>query len=361
MLKNFDIYLSRLISALCLFMILAEANLWLNPLNNIILVLGYRLFILFTPILFLFFKHRLTFLAFIFAEFGILFWLTHYPLLGTILFCIGISISGYMLKFYSSFSARGAAGNKIALNLGSIFSGILVSATQNFYLLLIFSFAAMLTSFFSFTHYYHREKIYQFKSSTSSFNIKRIFTKSGIAWAMIGFITGVKLISIVSVLPQFIISTHHGKLPAWYGYMLILNSIIVVSLQIPIMNKIQHFNKIIALIPLAIAMIIIMFSASIGISSFTSALCWTISLSLIECAISYLDKLSQDDGVLLIKEATVGIGCAACVFCVRYFDLAQASFFIGFLSLILLIISMLLFYSEFKLKHSQKILLASYK
>lgn len=348
--KNCDIYLSRLISALCLFLILAEANTWLDPINNTALVLGYRLFILITPILFLFFKHRLTFIAFILSELGILCWLSNYCIMGTILFSVGISVSGYMLKYYSSFSAKGAAGNKIALNLGSIFSGILVALTHNIHLLLIFICVAMLISLFSFIKYYHRENISLFYSSATHFKLNGLLTRAGIAWMMIGFVTGVKLISLVSILPQFILSTHHGILPSWYGIMLILNSIIIVFLQMPIIKKIGTSRRITAIIPLGIAMLIIMSSAALGIGSCVNACIWTVSLSFIECAISYLDTLSQNDGALLLKEAAVGIGSAATVFCVRFFDLSHGSFIIGFVASLLLIISIFLFKSDLEPK-----------
>lgn len=344
--KNFDIYLSRLISALCLFLILAEANVWLSPINNTILVLGYRLFILFTPVLFLLFKNKVTFFAFIIAELGIMFWLLHYNCLGTLLFAIGISISGYMLKYYASFSTKGAAGNKIALNLGSIFSGILVASAFNQEILLIFCFIIMFISHLAFLKYYRRDKLYQFKIENKHFQIKQVFSRKGIAWMLVGFVIGVKLISMVSILPQIIITTHDGTLTSWYGTLLVLNSIIVVIFQLPIMNKIQKHSKIKSIIPLAIAMILITFSCLLGVGKFINACVWTLVISIIECTVSYLDKLSQDDGMLLIKEAAVGIGSGATVLCSRFFDLSQGVVTIGLLSIVFLIVSIVLFQSH---------------
>ena len=135
--KNLDIYACRCLSAFGLFLLLLCANLWLNPVENTILVLGYRFFILFTPFLFLFFKHNITFSAFILIEIGLFAWLFDYTMLGVILFAIGIAISGYMLKYYSSFTTQGAANNKIALNLGSLLSGLFIIFTENKTVLLI--------------------------------------------------------------------------------------------------------------------------------------------------------------------------------------------------------------------------------
>lgn len=345
-LKNIDIYFSRLISALCLFWILAEANVWLNPLNNVILVLGYRLFILLTPFFFLFFKHKLTFAAMFIMELGIALWLLNFPLLGTICFAIGISVSGYMLKYYSSFSTRGAAGNKIALNLGSILSGCMIALSTNKTAALVSCLILMLISFLSFAKYFKRENILYFKSDKKHFQYNNLFTKQGIAWAILGFVIGVKLISIVSILPQFSMAGNNGILPSWFGFMLILNSLIVVTLQVPIMNLVKKLNKIQAILPLFIGMLIILLSPTLSISTLTGAFIWTFTLSVVECCISYLDKLSQDDGCLLIKEACVGLGSAATVYFVRFFPPHIGAIYIGSVSIILLTISVGIFYLQ---------------
>ena len=341
--KNADIYFSRMSSSLCLFYLLSQANIWLDPLNNTLLVLGYRLFIILTPLCFLYFKHKSSFIAFVIAETGLMFWLAHQTLMGTLLFSIGISIIGYMLKYYSSFSTRGAAGNKIALNLGGIFSGLLLSFSQNIHFMLIGCFTILLSSTLSFFNYFKRENIANFTTPASHFNLKNLFTLKGIAWALTGFVIGVKLISIVSILPQCLIQHHQGQMPYWFGYIIIFNSFLVVCLQMPIMNKIKKLTTFTALIPLLIGMIIIALSGVIGISSVLGALIWTMALSLVECTVSYLDKLSQDDDCLLIKETAVGIGCAATVFCVRYFPAEHGAFLIGTVSILLLLFPFIIF------------------
>lgn len=345
-LKNIDIYFSRLVSALCLFWILAEANVWLDPVNNVLLVLGYRLFILFTPFLFLFFKHKLTFIAMFILEVGIALWLLNFTLLGTICFAVGISISGYMLKYYSSFSTKGAAGNKIALNLGSILSGCMVVLSQNKTATLISCFLLIIVSCLSFARYFYRDNIVNFNSNKNHFRLNGIFSKRGIAWAIIGFVIGVKLISFVSILPQFAMLGNNGTLPYWFGFILVLNSLIVVTLQVPIMNLVCKLDKMRAIIPLFFGMAIILLSPVMNISSMTGAFIWTFALTLVECSISYLDKLSQDDDCLLIKEASVGIGSALTVYFVRFFPPETGSIYIGSISIALLFVSMALFFNK---------------
>lgn len=352
-LKNIDIYFSRLISALCLFWILAEANVWLDPTNNVLLVLGYRLFILFTPFLFLFFRHKLTFVAMFILELGIALWLLNLTLLGTICFAIGISVSGYMFKYYSSFSTKGAAGNKIALNLGSILSGCMIALSFNKSAALIACLVLIIVSFLSFAKYFRREDIANFNSQKNHFNLNNLFSKKGLAWSIIGFVIGVKLISFVSILPQFAMLGNNGLIPQWFGLVLVLNSLIVVTLQVPIMNRVSKLDRNQAMIPLFIGMLIILFSSAFNISSMYGALIWTFALSIIECSISYLDKLSQDDSCLLIKEASVGLGSALTVYFVRFFSPDIGAIYIGSISIALLFVSAALFYNRKTIEQSE--------
>ncbi len=344
-LKNIDIYFSRLISALCLFWILAEANVWLDPTNNVLLVLGYRLFILFTPFLFLFFKHKLTFVAMFILELGIALWLLNLTLIGTLCFAIGISVSGYMLKYYSSFSTKGAAGNKIALNLGSILSGCMIALSLSKSATLISCSLLIIISLLSFAKYFYRDNIAKFSSQKNHFSLRGLFSKKGLAWSIIGFVIGVKLISFVSILPQFAMLGNNGILPHWFGLILILNSLIVVTLQMPIMNLVSKLNRTQAIFPLFLGMLIILFSSAFNITSIFGAFIWTFALSIIECSISYLDKLSQDDGCLLIKEASVGLGSALTVYFVRFFSPNIGAIYIGLTAIGLLIISVALFFN----------------
>lgn len=354
--KNLDIYCSRLTSSLALFVILAVANVWLSPTNNTVLVLGYRLFILLTPLLFMYFRHSLSYVAFILAEIGVIFWLIHASFLksdlinnlGTVLFAIGIAVSGYMLKYYSSFTTKGAASNKMAINLGSIMSGLIIVVTQNISYILCLSFIVLFISLILFNRYYKREDIVNFASHPHHFKLHNVMSLKGVAWALIGFVIGVKLISIVSVLPQVIMLYNHGSLPYWYGYLLILNSILVVVLQMPVMRYVKHLSRITSVLPLLLGMLIIALSGWFHLYSWFGAFLWVLILTIVECSISYLDKMSQDDHCLLIKESFVGIGSAATVYAVRFVDPNTGAVAIGVLSAIVLLIAVLMFLADDK-------------
>lgn len=354
LIKDYEIYFSRAVSAFCLFLLLAEANVWLNTLDNTILVLGYRLFILTTPFFFLLFNYRLTFVAFVLAIIGLLFWLWHHYLIGTILIALGLAVSGYMLKYYAAFSTKGAARNKIALNIGSILSGVAILLTQNKVLLIFLCIIFLLFSLTSFFLYYKNIATKKLPISKQHFTLKGLFTFRGLAWIIIGYIIGVKLIAIVSILPQFLIQSNHGILPHWYGWMLILNCLIVVVLQLPVMRLIDKWEKLTALIPLIFGMLIVASSPFISITTFWGAFSWTFALSLVECTISYLDKLSQDEHCLLLKESAVGIGSALTVYAIRAFSPETGSLVIGLGSLVLLSISIVLFFMEKQFQLSTK-------
>jgi len=340
-----NIFISRAVSALCLFLILAEANLWLNGIDNTIFVLGYRLFIIVTPILFAIFRNRLTFFAFVLVEVGLFLWVMHIDLIGTVLISLGLAVSGYMIKYYVASTKKGVSGNKIALNAGSLLSGLLIFLTQNRLIMLFACMVLIVTSSMSFLLFYKANKFKGLSIKKSHFSYVEIVSKRAIAWCIVGFVSGVKLIAIVSILPQFMLQALNGKLPAWYGLMLSLNCLVIIILQVPIIRVISRLETIKVFIPLTIGMMIIMLSYFFDLNSFLGAFIWTFSLSIIECAITYLDKLAREDDLLLVKEAAVGVGSAVTVCVVRSVSSNYSAFLVGSISLVLLLVGMTLFFS----------------
>ena len=162
-----------------LFTLLSIANLWLSPIANTALALGYRLFILLTPFLFLLFRHKITIASFVIIEIGLFALLFNFTILGIIMFAIGIATSGYMLKYYASFTTRGAANNKMAFNIGNMLAGALILATEDKTLILLFSIFIIFISIITFLKFYIRNNISNFKSEPKHFSFKGIFTKIG--------------------------------------------------------------------------------------------------------------------------------------------------------------------------------------
>jgi hypothetical protein len=339
MLKQWDIYTSRLSSAFVLFFVLSMANLWLDATSNTVLVLGYRLFILFTPTFFLFFKNKLTLIAFILAEAGLFFWLMDFYLLGAILFSLGIAVSGYMLKYYSSKIPTSAAWNKIAINVGSLLSGVAIIINEDKTAMLYFCMGILLISTVLYEKHFIRENLQNVLLPKKHFSLKQLFSYQGFIWGIVGFVTGVKLISFASILPQLLLKDM-GKLPFWYGIIIMLNSIVIVFFQLPIITQIKRIkNPVILLLPLLLAMLLILLAPYLYLTTFMGAFLWVLILSFIECAITLLDTTAQENNALLSKEAMVGIGSASCVYFVRFFDPTFGSITIGIISTTLLLIA----------------------
>jgi hypothetical protein len=348
MLKQLDIYTSRLTSAFVLFFILSMANVWLDATSNIVLVLGYRLFILFTPFFFLFFKNKLTLIAFILAQIGLIMFLKDIYLIGSIFFSLGIAISGYMLKYYSSKLTTAAAWNKIAINVGSLLAGLAIiintHKTTNKNTMIYICIFILLVSTILYEKHFIKSKLKNIILPKNDFSLKQLLSKQGIIWGLVGFVTGVKLISFASILPQLLIK-NLGAIPFWYGIMIMLNSVIIVFFQLPIAKKMSNIkNPITLILPLLVAIILILLAPYLYVTTFIGAFFWVLALSIIECAITLLDTQAQKSNALLSKEAMVGIGSASCVYFVRFFDPKIGSIIIGSISILFLLLTITLFY-----------------
>jgi hypothetical protein len=178
----------------------------------------------------------------------------------------------------------------------------------------------------------------------NDFSLKQLLSKQGIIWGLVGFVTGVKLISFASILPQLLIK-NLGAIPFWYGIMIMLNSVIIVFFQLPIAKKMSNIkNPITLILPLLVAIILILLAPYLYVTTFIGAFFWVLALSIIECAITLLDTQAQKSNALLSKEAMVGIGSASCVYFVRFFDPKIGSIIIGSISILFLLLTITLFY-----------------
>lgn len=339
--KSHVVYLARLLSACVFCLILAKANTWLDTLNNTVLVFGYRSFILLAPLFLLFAKRWITFFSFFASIIGMGFWFNHYLLLGTILFSAGMAIGGYVLKYHASKTPNGAANNRIALNIGGILSGIVIASpySNNYFLWLgfIMLFITLLCSFPG-----------RDETPENDIHLKNNFTFSqlkslrGISWALIGITTGIKIVSITSILPQYLLH-YYDSLPNWYGWVISLNCIVVVLLQKPVMAIMKNLSLNQALTVLITSMLVIALPSAFYCQHFMGAIIWVFLLTLFECAVSYLDVFAREEGTLLIKECSVGIGMAMTVFVMRSFIPIHAALMIGCFGLLAILLALKLF------------------
>ncbi len=345
------IFFIRFATATFLFAFLGKANIWLNPLSNILLAIGYRFFLVLSPIFSKIARKYAITLALIFSAIGTMLFAFHqnYILaIGAILVGVGFSVSGYLIKSEASETPSGAAHNKVALNAGSLLSGLvlLISLNSKHIFFLISAVILLAISLISFCVTRKKENIV--------LPIPKTFCKRKWAgWLFVGIAVGIKLFGVLSVLPQYIL-THKGILPNWYGFTLFVNSGIIILLQLPIIHFIEKFKKNnygfkITLIVMLLGMVLISFPQAFYAYTLIGSLIWTIFLSVVECFASYLDVQSSRAGFLFIKEVAVGLGAGITVFFSRCLNPHYSSIAIGSVGIISILLAVSLLYDDFKL------------
>lgn len=347
------IFFIRFITATCLFAFLGKANLWLNPLSNIILAIGYRFFLVLSPLFVRLAKKQAVALSLVLASLGALllayFNQPSFLAIGALLVGIGLSVSGYLIKSEVAESPKGAAYNKIALNAGSLVSGlILLLALHNKQF--FFSLAALSFFAISVLALFSTQKK---KSPSLPFPQDQCLRK-WFGWILVGVAVGIKLFGVFAVLPQYLLSTS-GTLPYWYGLMIFVNSGIIILCQLPIIHWTEQFKSHnhsfkITLTIMILGMLLIATPNLFHANTLIGALIWTIFLSIIECFASYLDVLGSRARFLLVKETSVGLGAGLTVFFSRYFSAPLSSLLIGATGMIALLLVALLLYEDLKTK-----------
>ncbi|MBP9741754.1 MAG: hypothetical protein KBD37_00175 [Burkholderiales bacterium] len=270
---------------------------------------------------------------------------TDIRLLAIIFISIGISISGYLIRFEAAETPSGAAYNKIAVNIGSVLSGLFLYFSiknQTAFLLIsiiIFVFIILLTI--------NRTKhsIHTIQNNKFSRDPRII-----LGWIFLGISIGIKMYSLYSLLPQYLLS-QLKILPTWYGFLITINGLVIIFLQLPIMQLITRSATNNG--PLKITFTIMgsgmLLITALYLPIFTNIiiLCvWVILLSLVECAVSYLDVAGVKMNSLFIKELFIGVGGGICVLCGRLFSVHVASLMTGTIGLITMGIAILFLFPQ---------------
>jgi hypothetical protein len=328
--SKYSIYIARIMSACCFYLFLTKANTWLDKTDNMVMVFGYRSFILLAPLFLVICKRWMTFFAFFISSLGVIFWFYNQNLLGAILFSAGMAVGGYVLKYQASKSANGAANNRIAMNIGGMLSGVVIAIPANNSLFLWLGMGMLIITLISV--FISQEKSNENNDSDEklkqNFSFSELKNLRGISWAIIGIVTVIKIVGLTSVLPQYLIH-YYGFLPNWYGLAISLNCIAVIILQKPIMHFMQKFNLNQAISTLLLGMVLISFPGAFFCQTFTGAMLWVFVLTLFECAVSYIDIFSRNEGGLFIKEFFVGVGMAITIFVMRSLTPEIAALILG--------------------------------
>ncbi len=327
---NNPMVLIRCLTATVLFLLLAKVNIWTDTQTHLTLAVGYRALLLAAPV-FLYFGTsvgmRTSLVIGVLALMGMF---VSINILTVGLFALSVAVSGYICKFVNAQSLKGAADNKVSLNVGSLISGLLLMFIENKNMLLAISALALLaTAYFSF-------KI-DWDSLTSFKAIENLEKKQKplkalplIGWALIGIATGIKLTGVFTILPQYLLHKS-GNLPFWFGSMIVLNSLGVIFFQHRILKFVASINYRWTLLFALSAMGLLALPEILSVESLPSAILWIVLLTLGECALSRYDKLANDEGYLFPKEVMVGVGSFATVFlCREYGNMIYLSGSIGF-------------------------------
>lgn len=234
-----QLLLLRMVSAIALFSLLGQANVWLDTASNALLAFGYRFLLILTPLTLGLFGQRALIVTLSVSLLGIVLLAlnvaTGVNWLAVVLFSYGVAVLGYIVKNDAARTPAGAANNKIMLNLGSLCAGLLLLYPHWSPLLFYIVIAALLLVCLPTARHFSLSS-----DLTAQTLLTKNFAKSGkLKWVLAGIVTGVKLFAVFSILPQEIL-VHRQTLPAWYGMMIIFNSAIVALIQIPLMALINR-------------------------------------------------------------------------------------------------------------------------
>lgn len=333
---DFNLISIRIVTAVTLFAVLGEANIWLDATTNTVLALGYRFGLVLLPVTIHLFGGRslLVSLAAMSAGAGLL------SLNGSLiqslsaacLFSYGAANSGYLIKNVAAQSKRGSANNRIAMNVGAFMAGLVIMLpflTQDMFFwgaAALIAGCALVAMPRCFDTTLIHVKIFQGQSAGAI-----------VAWISVGTAMGMMLFGVFSVLPQTILKSGQS-LPAWYGLMIILNSAVVVLGQIPTLKFIEMTGRFRLLVIFAFifsGFLLLAFPRAFHVYTFTGAVVWVFLISLAECTFGHIDYYSVRQKTMFIKEICIGIGAALTVGLMRWVSFSFSAILVAVIGILL--------------------------
>ncbi len=327
--------LVRCFTATVLFLILAKANVWSDTQTHLTLAVGYRALLLAAPA-FMLFGMSLGIIASL--GLGVLALIAMFFSMNPVtvgLFALSMAVSGFICKTVNSQTMQGTADNKVSLNVGSLFSGLLLMLVSSQSILLgVCLVLAVISLVLALKINWNREYSFEIKKSAHTQKSSRSIG-AVVGWCLVGVATGIKLTGVFTILPQYLLQ-NTKSLPFWYGALISVNSLGVIFFQHRILNYLNKkgfrwiFNAAIS------SLILLSLPAVFRVQYLPSALVWIFLLTVGECAFSAFDKLANDKGYLFPKEVMVGAGSFLTVFLSR--ELGEYVFLSGALGLFCLIL-----------------------
>jgi hypothetical protein len=336
------IYMIRCLSALCLFSLLGSASVLLTKEANLVLAFGYRFAMMMAPIFCLIFSRRASFVAGVIGLIGTLALVVDQSIvkiLSSALVAVGLSVQGFLIKAEAAETPKGAAHNKVALNIGSLASGGLIASMISVPKEMIWVLSLIMGAC-CVLDYLRRVKTEP--KASRSFSWEGLGEKA--PWALVGIAIGIKFFGVLALLPQILLA-ESNVLPSWFGIMLSMNALVVILFQIKIIRwtvaKPNHLRTSIVVCAMIIGFILLGVSNHLGLSNLWVCAIWIFCLSIVECFCSYLDALAAERGALLVKEMFVGVGASLTVFVARSLNISVSPGIMGLLGASCLVIGFL--------------------
>lgn len=312
---KYNFMILRILMAMVLFLMMAQSNLWADTQTHLVLAVGYRALLLATPFFVHFGYSRGLSTSLLLGIFALGFAYFSFNAWALGLFALSMAVSGYICKFSNSQTTRGAADNKVALNIGSLAAGLLILKTQDKNILIGLSILALIVALFFSTRikWDLKKEVQAHSFSKNKINILHLT-----GWSLIGIATGIKLTGVFTILPQYLIHKM-GILPNWFGTMLIINSLGVIFIQHRVLKYLGQAKRNWTLWLSTSAMLLLALPALFRVENKMGAILWIGLLTLGECALSHYDTVAKNQGYLFPKELMVGVGSFLTVYLGREF------------------------------------------
>lgn len=336
---NFNLIGIRIVTAVTLFAVLGEANVWLDTTTNTVLALGYRFGLVLLPLTIYLFGGRSLLVSLAAMAAGAYLLSLDGGLMKSLaaacLFSYGAANSGYLIKNVAAQTKRGSANNRIAMNTGAFIAGLVVMLpflTQD----LFFWGAAVLIALCALIAIPRR-------FDTSLIHVRILHEQPAstiVAWICVGTAMGMMLFGVFSVLPQTILKSGQS-LPAWYGLMIILNSAVVILGQIPTLKLIEmtgRFRLMVIVGCIVTGFVLLALPGAFHIHTLAGAVIWVFLISLAECTFGHIDYYSVRQKAMFIKEICIGVGAALTVGLMRWAPLPSSSMLVAGVGILLTLV-----------------------
>lgn len=311
------LFVIRLLTGIGLYMTLALSNQF-SIIANSIVFLGYRSFLIFTPLFSKYLKQKDLLVTLVISIIGIVISLSsNFEVLGALLIAFGFSVGGFLIKNTAAINPKGAAINKVALSLGNMTSGGVIFFLSNNRIEAFISVILLLVLSITILIYKPNDNL-EINRENKSLAIADIIKdyKPYLIWLCFGMVIGIRLFGFYVILPYYL-EKKLGHLPSWYGTAFILYGIIVIISQMHAMSNKFKVRLEVAILFLLASILIMSNPGIFQLESFYGAIIWVVLLALEETFAPYLDFHASKQSTLLVKEIGVGLGGIICVIFIR--------------------------------------------